>query len=140
VGFLPKWKEYTVTPGGACLAIPSLSRSKAAAWKFMKWITSPDVTAEYATRTGYIPLRKSAIQTERLKAFYAKNPQWRVAIDQAQYAAPLPLIKAVPLVVEDFYKLQEEILLGGAPVTATAKKYSQQMTTEFQDWLQDMKK
>jgi sn-glycerol 3-phosphate transport system substrate-binding protein len=140
VGFLPKWKEYTVTPGGACLAIPSLSRSKAGAWKFMKWITSPDVTAEYATRTGYIPLRKSAIQTERLKAFYAKNPLWRVAIDQAQYAAPLPLIKAVPLVVEDFYKLQEEILLGGAPVSATAKKYSQQMTNEFQDWLQEMKK
>jgi sn-glycerol 3-phosphate transport system substrate-binding protein len=139
VGFLPKWKEYAVTPGGACLAIPSLAQSKAAAWKFMKWITSPDVTAEYATRTGYIPLRKSALQTERLKAFYAKNPQWKVAIDQAQYAAPLPLIKAVPLVVEDFYKMQEEILLGGAPVAATAKKYSQQMTGEFQDWLKDMK-
>lgn len=140
VGFLPKWKQYAVTPGGACLAIPSLAHSKAAAWKFMKWITSPDITAEYATRTGYIPLRKSAIRTERLKAFYAKNPLWKVAIDQAQYAAPLPLIKAVPLVVEDFYKMQEEILLGGAPVAATANKYSRRMTDEFQDWLQDMKK
>ena len=140
VGFLPKWKEYAVTPGGACLAMPSLAKNKAAAWKFMKWITSPDVTGEYATRTGYIPLRKSALQTERLKAFYAKNPLWKVAIDQAQYAAPLPLIKAVPLVVEDFYKLQEEILLGGAPVVETAKKYSRQMTNEFQDWLSDMKK
>lgn len=140
VGFLPKWKEYAVTPGGACLAIPSLAQSKAGAWKFMKWITSPDVTAEYATRTGYIPLRKSALETERLKAFYAKNPLWKVAIDQAQYAAPLPLIKAVPLVVEDFFKLQEEILLGNAPVVETAKKYSQQMTSEFQDWLKEMKR
>ena len=140
VGFLPKWKEYAVTPGGACLAIPSLAQSKPAAWKFMKWITSPDVTAEYATRTGYIPLRKSALQTDRLKAFYAKNPLWKIAVDQAQYAAPLPLIKAVPLVVEDFYKMQEELLLGGAPVAATAKKYSQQMTDEFQDWLHEMKK
>jgi len=140
VGFLPKWKTYAVTPGGACLAIPSLAQNKAAAWTFMRWITSPDVTAEYATRTGYIPLRKSALQTDRLKSFYAKNPLWKVAVDQAQYAAPLPLIKAVPLVVEDFYKLQEELLLGGAPVAATAKKYSQQMTDEFQDWLQEMKK
>jgi sn-glycerol 3-phosphate transport system substrate-binding protein len=140
VGFLPKWKEYAVTPGGACLAIPALAQNKPAAWKFMKWVTSPDVTAEYATRTGYIPLRKSALETPRLRAFYAKNPLWKIAIDQAQFAAPLPLIKAVPLVVEDFYKLQEEILIGGAPVTPTARKYSQQMTAEFQDWLKDMKK
>jgi len=140
VGFLPKWKEYSVTPGGACLAIPSLAQNKAAAWKFMKWITSPDVTAEYATRTGYIPLRKSALQTERLKAFYAKNPLWKVAVDQAPYAAPLPLIKAVPQVPEDFFKLQEEILLGGVPVAAAVKKYNQQMTDEFRDWLEEMKK
>jgi sn-glycerol 3-phosphate transport system substrate-binding protein len=138
VGFMPKWKEYVVTPGGSVLAIAADSQKKEAAWKFLKWVTSPEITAEYARRTGYLPLRKSALETERLKGFYAENPEYTVAVDQGQYAVGLPLIKAVPVVVENFFTMQEEIFVGGAPVEETAKKYGQMMTDEFQTWLKEL--
>jgi sn-glycerol 3-phosphate transport system substrate-binding protein len=138
VGFIPKWKEYVVTPGGSVLAIAADSQKKEAAWKFLKWITSPELTAEYAMRTGYLPLRKSALETDRLKNFYVENPEYTVAVDQGAYAVGLPLIKAVPVVVENFFTMQEEIFVGGAPVEETAKKYGDMMTEEFQAWIAEL--
>lgn len=137
VGFIPKWDEYAVTPGGACFGIPSGSENKAAAWEFIKWITSPEITGEYATRTGYLPLRKSALETDRMEAFYNANPKFVVAVDQTEFAVQLPLIKAVPSVVEDFFSMQEEIFLSDEPLEDIVAEYDQRMTDAFQSWLDE---
>lgn len=53
---------------------------KIAAWKFIRWFTDTDQTARWAVRTTYMPVRKSAYQTEIVKQTLAKDPNMKPAL------------------------------------------------------------
>jgi sn-glycerol 3-phosphate transport system substrate-binding protein len=83
VGFLPGGSADTanVCPtGGAGLGIPknNTKEQQLAAATFLKFITSPENTADFSAATGYMPVRESADMTTVL----AKIPQIKTAIDQ----------------------------------------------------------
>lgn len=40
---------------------------KSAAWEYLKYLTSKDAQVEWATKTGYMPIRKSAIESDAYK-------------------------------------------------------------------------
>jgi ABC-type glycerol-3-phosphate transport system substrate-binding protein len=44
-------------------------------WRFIKYFTSPDVTARWSRDTGYFPVRKSASELPEMKSFYEQNPR-----------------------------------------------------------------
>ncbi len=44
-----------------------------AAWRFIKWLVSPEITAKYASKTGYVPVRASAAGTQVWKDHVAKD-------------------------------------------------------------------
>jgi multiple sugar transport system substrate-binding protein len=46
-----------------------------AAWTFVKWFTSPHPTAEWSIQTGYLPVRKSALNLPEMKTFIAAHPE-----------------------------------------------------------------
>jgi sn-glycerol 3-phosphate transport system substrate-binding protein len=73
-----------VLVGGAALYISRKSppEKQAAAWRFAKFLTQPDVQAEWAAATGYIPVRKSATDQPAIQQQWAKNPGYKVAYDQ----------------------------------------------------------
>ena len=52
---------------------------QAAAWKFIRFLTSKTVNTRWALRTGYLPIRQSAIQSPEYQAFLSKNPDYRDA-------------------------------------------------------------
>jgi len=70
--------------GGAALYIPVKSppEKQAAAWKLIKFLNEPESQAEWAAATGYVPIRKSAVDEPVLKDAWAKTPELRVAYDQ----------------------------------------------------------
>lgn len=88
VGFLPKNKEYGVATGGASVFITKQSdkEKKEAAWEFLKFITSTEIATDFSVRTGYLPTRKSCVETETIKKLWAEKPQYKVAYDQLKYA------------------------------------------------------
>lgn len=88
--FLPKKDSYGVAAGGANLAILAKSQKKDAAWKFMKYMTDKERTITVSQKTGYMPVRKSAIDSPEMQKFFAEKPQFKVAIDQLQYAQARP--------------------------------------------------
>lgn len=47
---------------------------KLAAWLFIKFLTEPENTAYLAQNTGYLPVRKSARETEEYKKYLEENP------------------------------------------------------------------
>jgi len=50
-----------------------------AAMKFMLWLTGKTGTLEWATaKTGYMPVRKSAVETKEWKDFVRANPEYEV--------------------------------------------------------------
>lgn len=83
--FLPKGpKGFGCPTGGAGLAIPSAISDdrKVAAMRFLRYLTSPDVTAYYSQNVGYVPVRKSAVEGSIMTSVYARSPQFRTAVDQ----------------------------------------------------------
>lgn len=61
-------------------------RQRAAALRFLQWITSPDRAAQWGIDTGYVATRPDAWETPAMKAYAAQFPAAAVARDQLQYA------------------------------------------------------
>jgi sn-glycerol 3-phosphate transport system substrate-binding protein len=88
--FLPSEKTFGCSTGGAGLAILSSApkERQEAAFKYIAFATSPDITTYWSQNTGYMPVRKSAIASQSMQDFFAKNPTYKVAVDQLAKTQP----------------------------------------------------
>ena len=70
--------------GGAALYIVNKSapEKQEAAWRFAKFLNESETQAEWAAATGYIPVRKSAVEQPVLQQRWNQTPGYRVAYDQ----------------------------------------------------------
>lgn len=70
--------------GGAGVGIPAniSDERKQNALKFISFLTNPENTVTFTQATGYMPVRKSAVDLPAEKAFLEKNPNSKTAIDQ----------------------------------------------------------
>lgn len=75
VSFIPGHEQRITHIGGAGLAIMEKASDleKEAAWKFMKFATSPENVIEWNALTGYTPTRHSAIESEAGQQWLAEN-------------------------------------------------------------------
>lgn len=82
--FLPMEKNFGCCTGGAGLGILSTApKEKAqAAMKFINYMTGTEGGAYFSQTTGYMPVRKTTAESESYKAFFAKTPQAKTAVDQ----------------------------------------------------------
>lgn len=53
-----------------------------AAWEFIKYCTDPEIQAEWVNTTGYLPLRKSAEETEIYQQYLEENPRFTSVVAQ----------------------------------------------------------
>jgi len=53
---------------------------KEAGWKFMKFLTSQKVTTFWSMKTGYLPVRKSALETPEWKTFTRLEPKAAIPV------------------------------------------------------------
>jgi sn-glycerol 3-phosphate transport system substrate-binding protein len=51
---------------------------------------APEQAADWATRTGYMPVTEDAVARLEKAGWYTQHPNDRVAYDQLAYAQPLP--------------------------------------------------
>jgi len=80
--FLPG--EGNCPTGGAGVGIPAniSDERKKNALKFIEFLTNAQNTVTFTQATGYMPVRKSAVDLPAEKAFLAKNPNAKTAIEQ----------------------------------------------------------
>jgi sn-glycerol 3-phosphate transport system substrate-binding protein len=81
----PDAKDGGVTVGGGALFMVGKGKSdleKAATWDFAKWLDEPQQQATWHKRTGYIPIRKSAVELPEVADLWKQKPAFRVAYDQ----------------------------------------------------------
>ncbi|MDR1903429.1 MAG: ABC transporter substrate-binding protein [Treponema sp.] len=90
VAFLPGNKRMGAPTGGGNFYVSAgiPKERQEAAWKFIKFATTPERAAQWNVDTGYVATRKSALDTQIMKDYYAKVPQARVAFDQIPLAKP----------------------------------------------------
>ena len=75
------------TGGGNFYFFKKMTNEKrAAAFKFVKWMTTPERTADWGIATGYIAVRPDAWETPAMKKYVEDFPAAAVARDQLKYA------------------------------------------------------
>lgn len=85
--YLPGAKRRAVPIGGAVAVLfPKDKKTDEATYKFIKWLTLPENVAKFSMATGYIPTRKSALETPEMKEFFQANPMFEIAFSQLQFA------------------------------------------------------
>lgn len=51
------------------------------AWEFLKFLMTPENAAKWAMDTGYIPVRRAAVETPEMQAFLANDPNFARAVE-----------------------------------------------------------
>lgn len=64
----------------------STPEEQAAAWEWVRFLSSPEIQADWTVRTGYIAAVEDAWETETLQGLIEEAPQYAVARDQLEFA------------------------------------------------------
>ncbi len=93
---LPIYKTNKSAVSGANIVIFKSGNPKKekAAWEFIKWFTDTAQTAKFAARTCYMPVRRSAMNSETMRTFLKTYPQFQTIFDQLENAVYEPQIPA----------------------------------------------
>jgi len=88
VAMLPKKVERGTPTGGGNFYIfkKTSDEERKAAMKLIKFMTSPERSAQWSIETGYIGISPAAYETKALQEYVADFPPAAVARDQLQYA------------------------------------------------------
>ncbi len=88
VAMLPAGKRRGSPTGGGNFYIASKApkAQQEAAFKFVRWATTPERAAKWCVDTGYVAVRKDAFDTDILKKYVADFPAAAVARDQLEFA------------------------------------------------------
>ena len=90
MSWLPSGTTKNQEIGGCVLLIPSKNdqQTKNAAWEFLQYLVSKDINMKWAEGTGYIPTRKSVLESEEGINFLAKKPEFKCIFDNLDYINP----------------------------------------------------
>ena len=88
VAMLPSGKQRGSPTGGGNFYLfkKSTPAQREAAFKFIKWVTTPARAAQWGIDTGYIAVRPDAWETPAMKQYVAGFPAAAVARDQLPFA------------------------------------------------------
>jgi sn-glycerol 3-phosphate transport system substrate-binding protein len=88
--FLPKKEQFGCSTGGAGLAILTScpEEKRAAAMKYIGFVSNPEMTVFWAQNTGYMPVRKSALESKEMQDYFASFPQFKTAAEQLALTQP----------------------------------------------------
>jgi len=104
-------KPVVATGGGVAVLPAKLSSEKQrAAETFLTWLASTEQTAELSGRTGYVPLRKSAVDVLTKSGFYDMHPNYLTAVKQMEFARQTPSTTAWPQAMSLITKAMRETL------------------------------
>jgi len=84
----PYWDGYENNPTGVvnahtiCIPAQTEEGKARAAFKFIEFMTSTEVSARWSIETGYLPVRQSSLSSETYETFLAKHPEFRISRDQ----------------------------------------------------------
>ena len=123
VAFLPGLRQNGAPTGGGNFYIfKGAPRAKQeAAFRFVKWMTTPERAADWSVKTGYVATSAAAYDTPTLKAYTAGFPQAIVARDQLKEAVPELTTHENQRVTKVFNDALQAAMTGSRPAEAALK-------------------
>ncbi len=84
---MPYFKTRTVALGGSTCAILTKDEKKEkAALELLSYLLDEDNQTQFALTTGYLPIRKSALERDDVKAYAEENPFYAAALKELSYS------------------------------------------------------
>ena len=110
---LPYIENKSVLLGGAGLVIFSKSsHRRKAAMNFISWLTNKENSIRWHEKTGYLPIRKSAMESFELQSFHRLNPNYKVPVDQLSYSRPPDFTPYLPQIDQIVRFAIEDIMIN----------------------------
>lgn len=102
---LPRGVRAAVPTGGTHFVLlkSAPDELKLAAWRFVRFVLGADAMAFWSSETGYLPVTTDAALGLEASGFYAKHPNYRVALEQLGVAEPWPWHKSL-------FRIQRELV------------------------------
>ncbi|MCC8127426.1 MAG: ABC transporter substrate-binding protein [Clostridiales bacterium] len=135
MAWLPGGDTRNQEIGGCVLLIPAKNdqATKNAAWQFLQYLCSKDVNMTWAEGTGYMPTRKSVLETEEGKEFLEKKPAFQAIFDNLDLIYPRIQHKAWSQLATIWKNSMAEVMIEGGDVPAAMEE----MADEINDVLED---
>lgn len=87
VGQIPKDTTLSYPAGGSNLMMfkGHSEEEEKAGWEFLKYMLNTENTTKWASGTGYLPVKKSCLETEEYKKVLNDDPNFQTIVDQVEY-------------------------------------------------------
>jgi ABC-type glycerol-3-phosphate transport system substrate-binding protein len=107
-------KAKTVQFGANVAILKSTPEKQLASWLFIKWFTETDQSAQFATTSYYMPVRKTAADSQVLKDYWAKVPQGKQGFDLIGISSPEPNVRGQQEIRDVIFNMLTEVSTGKA--------------------------
>src|SRR3989454_10667579 len=105
-------KAKTVQFGANVAVFKSTPEKQLASWLFIKWFTDTEQSAQFASTSYYMPVRKTASEQQILKDYWAKVPQGKQGFDLIQVSSPEPNVRGQQDIRDVIFNMITEVLTG----------------------------
>jgi ABC-type glycerol-3-phosphate transport system substrate-binding protein len=115
-------KPRTVMYGANVAVLKSTPQKQLASWLFVKWFSDTQQTAEWGTKSYYMPVRKAAANDEALKSYWtSKDPQGKQAFDVIGSSIPEPNVRGQQEIRDVIFDMLTKVTTGKATPEAAIK-------------------
>lgn len=136
VSFLPGLRQNGAPTGGGNFyifkGVPKARQE--AAFKFIKWMTTPARAAEWSVKTGYVATSAAAYDTTEMKAYTAGFPQATVARDQLKFAVSELTTHENQRVSKVFNDALQAAMTGAKPADVALKEAQREAERILKDF------
>ena len=115
-------KPRTVMYGANVAVLKSTPEKQLASWLFVKWFSEQQQTADWATKSYYMPVRKAAANDEALKSYWSsKDQQGKQAFDVIGSSIPEPNVRGQQEIRDVIFDMLTKVTTGKATPEAALK-------------------
>jgi multiple sugar transport system substrate-binding protein len=118
VALMPKKKTRTSFVGGSNLVIFKTSKNKELAWKFIEFLSRPEIQVEWYKITSDLPAVRAAWENE----IFVNNSMLKIFREQLEDAKSPPNIPEWEQIAEVLHQKVEEIIVGGKDIDLALKE------------------
>lgn len=137
VAFMPRNATFGAEVGGGNLhigrGIPEANRQ--AAWKFIEFLTTPEMAARWSRDSGYVSVRMSSYDLPDMQEHTDAYPEYLVARNQLDYASGKMMAPAFQEIREILKTALDEATAGNIEPQAALDRAQSQAEELLAEWL-----
>jgi len=103
--------RYALLSGTALVNFSKHRKKRQAAGDFSRWLVKKENDVRFLRDSGFVPLRKSSLNSLELKSFIRENPNYNIALEALEYARPLPHHTEFLKINQEISDMLERIIL-----------------------------